>query len=526
MLSENHYPQGFHDRFIKFETIINHCRHWLAGPIYQNIAVVGEHGFGKTTMLRYLEKVAEKEGWGTSDTQLLFIYVDCSPIQPFTPTKFWYYVLQGLLEKSQRIPHLEERIKNILHKDEVNFFDLQNHVFQNLSQQVSLVLLLDEFDTIVKTNTADPLAVSSFLSGLRAISSKQTHALVTSTRESPRHLTSEALRYQEENSSGFFNPFRIESLTVKPHETKDMLKQVLDEIDLRLDQTDFEFLFNLAGCHPALLDRAVSIFRNECHQPTLTEQTKKEINKEFRAQAEHYYSQFWNKSSALEQALLVLLILSNLAQESFSELSIPMPEIHSLLEHYNTSVLQPLEERGLVYEMDGTYHLLAIPFALWIADIVAREDETQLTERYRQLSTEKLLHWVWQIFFELTRYPISIKVKQTLEGRLYSPTTPSSHSPIGTPSQTNPTLFRKPNLRTIRDLLTKAFEDSELGRLTFYQPEFRSVYEKFSDGMSKEQKIDLIVEYAERQILIDKLLVLIKENNPRQYEAFEKDLYD
>ncbi len=75
----------------------------------------------------------------------------------------------------------------------------------------------------------------------------------------------------------------------------------------------------------------------------------------------------------------------------------------------------------------------------------------------------------------------------------------------------------------IRDLLTDAFSDEELTALCF--DHFRSVFEEFSSGMSKRDKIQRLVEHCARQRALDDLLALVRERNPGQFAHFEAQLH-
>jgi hypothetical protein len=78
------------------------------------------------------------------------------------------------------------------------------------------------------------------------------------------------------------------------------------------------------------------------------------------------------------------------------------------------------------------------------------------------------------------------------------------------------------DLRAIRDLLTVALDDEELTALCF--DHFRGVYEEFSTGMSKRQKVQRLIEYCERHQELDGLLGIIQQLNPVQYSHFEPHL--
>lgn len=80
------------------------------------------------------------------------------------------------------------------------------------------------------------------------------------------------------------------------------------------------------------------------------------------------------------------------------------------------------------------------------------------------------------------------------------------------------------NLVAIRDLLMEAFSAEDLRRLVFEQPEFRSLYESSSSKMSKSEMIYRLIEYSERRLLMNELLRVIRDYNPRQYRRYENQL--
>ena len=73
-----------------------------------------------------------------------------------------------------------------------------------------------------------------------------------------------------------------------------------------------------------------------------------------------------------------------------------------------------------------------------------------------------------------------------------------------------------PPSETVRALLTAAFSDGEL--TTFAFDHFRAVYEDFASGMARSDKVQRLVEYAETHGETARLLALVKQANPYQYE--------
>ena len=73
-------------------------------------------------------------------------------------------------------------------------------------------------------------------------------------------------------------------------------------------------------------------------------------------------------------------------------------------------------------------------------------------------------------------------------------------------------------MAAIRQLLFDAFSDEELNTFSFDY--FRPVHENFGSGMSKKDKIQALLEYCSRHGEIDRLLNLVKEENPYQYGRY------
>lgn len=78
------------------------------------------------------------------------------------------------------------------------------------------------------------------------------------------------------------------------------------------------------------------------------------------------------------------------------------------------------------------------------------------------------------------------------------------------------------DLRVVRNLLMAALTDDDLTALCF--DHFRTVYEEFSVGMSKGQKVQRLIEYCERHLELDRLLDITRRLNPVQYSRFEPHL--
>lgn len=74
----------------------------------------------------------------------------------------------------------------------------------------------------------------------------------------------------------------------------------------------------------------------------------------------------------------------------------------------------------------------------------------------------------------------------------------------------------------IRSLLYSAFEDEEL--MAFVYDYFRPLYKQITPSMSTNQKIQMLIEYADKNGLLDELLDAIARQKPRHYNRFRDQL--
>jgi hypothetical protein len=126
-------------------------------------------------------------------------------------------------------------------------------------------------------------------------------------------------------------------------------------------------------------------------------------------------------------------------------------------------------------------------------------------------------------FPDLSDQFINIEVPPELGGRV-SPKTAAQ--PDGTQPR-EPASFgatqAKPNTAAFRELLTNAFGDDDLD--TFCFDVFREVHKKFSAGMSKEAKIQRLLEYCDQDMQWEKLERHIQKRRPTRYEQDKSRLW-
>lgn len=94
--------------------------------------------------------------------------------------------------------------------------------------------------------------------------------------------------------------------------------------------------------------------------------------------------------------------------------------------------------------------------------------------------------------------------------------------PAGKPEAQPPASDPGFNTAAVRELLLAAFSDEELA--TFCFDYYRPVYENFTAGMSRPQKVQMLMEQCERRGGMAALLERVKVANPYQYQKFRGQL--
>ncbi|HLB69797.1 MAG TPA: hypothetical protein VJJ51_02010, partial [Candidatus Methanoperedens sp.] len=74
------------------------------------------------------------------------------------------------------------------------------------------------------------------------------------------------------------------------------------------------------------------------------------------------------------------------------------------------------------------------------------------------------------------------------------------------------------DIAKIRELLEAAFSEEDLSNFCF--DHYVSVYEQFTSGHTKSTRVRLLITYAEKNNLIDDLLIRLNQKNPHKYAEF------
>ena len=385
--------------FIGREAVINNCYNRLAGPVKTSIAISGERGIGKTSLLYQLKHLAEEESWGQPYTQNIFVHLDCHTVQQFTPTQFWRRILE-LLKQADNNVTIHKQIDITLKEQVIDATHLQRLLRILNQQQRALILLLDSFAVILKAHQSGSAVVIDFLSSLRALTSLPGYGLtlITATREPLYILCAEIVKNYP--GSYFYNNFAYESLRpFSGDEMNTLLQRALEDTNIEFGKNEQALLERVAGRHPALLQMAGYHLFEALQQGQLTNQAYRQVVEAFANSTEHYFKLFWNEATPIEQTLFVLCILLNLSESTAIRSALNKNEIESRLLRYDRD-LSPLIERGLIRQGDQGLHLFSSIFVWWVVRKIMAESETSLATYYQSIN-EDLLIQAWRTLQQL-----------------------------------------------------------------------------------------------------------------------------
>ena len=244
-------PSKFVGRGQEVRTIFDQ----IAGPALGSVAINGEHRMGRTSLLHYVFDPDVAAGWGVTPDRYILVYLDCQSISGFTPTRFWRRVL-GLLPSWLGDEGPREAIERLLRQEGIVCSDLDAVLDGIHGSGRRLVLLLDEFEWAIRTDTEEDLATTrDFLSGLRALIGRVPRALslIVATRE-PLEALCRPIKFI---GSPFHSIFV--SLTLQPftrEEAEELIDKYLEGTGVEFSEEDRAFVYEVSGGHPYWLQNA------------------------------------------------------------------------------------------------------------------------------------------------------------------------------------------------------------------------------------------------------------------------------
>lgn len=375
-------PPGY---FVGREEEVTACFNTFAGPVRGSIAINGEPRVGKTSLLTYVTQIGAAQGWGQPHTRNHLVFLDCQSISRFSPTRFWRRVLD-LLTRRVDSPPLKEKVAQLLNQEDIDSAHFEEVLEALYATGDSLVLLLDEFEWVVKKDAKSLPATRDFLSGLRALINITPNvlSLIIATRL-PLNVLCHGIIADE--GSPFYNNFIFRRLQpFRPHEVDQLIERALTDTDITFDEQDRAYISQVAGTHPFLVQVAGSLLFEAKRQNLSTADDDRvigtrsiaddyrAIGTRFEEEARHHFSQLWEFSSPEEQTLLLLIAWQQHAAEWGSNVLLDQETYDCLLLRCERDLIR-LAERGLVVNVNTSPHIFSSVFAWWLMNEMRRGSE-------------------------------------------------------------------------------------------------------------------------------------------------------
>jgi hypothetical protein len=241
----------FVNRRREVDLIFGHLRAAQRG----NVTVSGPLGIGKTSLLRYVADPDVGARYGVAAPGFVVAYLDVQSVTPFSADRFWRRVAQRLTRQGSTA--LAAAAERCLARAVLDVVDLEELLDDIADQDVALVLLLDEFEWVLRADTPEHEAVSrDFLAELASLArrSPRVLSLVVAT-ERPLH---EATRVIESwRGSPFATLFTSVALRPLSREDADALVDVaLSDGAVHFGEEERQLIFASSGGQPAAMQAA------------------------------------------------------------------------------------------------------------------------------------------------------------------------------------------------------------------------------------------------------------------------------
>ncbi len=222
------------------------------------IALIAEPRMGKTGLLEYLISPENIESlYGERGKKYVFSLINCQMLpHEYSLAQFWGQVLSTISET------VEQSGSNLLLKRYVlcknskyQPFELEAFFRQLKKLDYRLIMMLDEFDALI---THPILASSEFFGILRGVSISSGLTTLIATRQSLESLNESLYRFDNTGSPylNFFMPVRLAVLSLRD------VAEILNDKNYRLSQTDKQFISDVSGGHPFILQVATASLLN------------------------------------------------------------------------------------------------------------------------------------------------------------------------------------------------------------------------------------------------------------------------
>jgi hypothetical protein len=226
----------------------------LTGPGQGSVAISGPRCTGKTSLLHYIAAPEIAAEWDLTEDNALIPFLDCQLVEhPFNFTDFWRQVL-NLLQPRQ--DSMGKELQKLHQQEQINNTDFEVILDTLHEGGQRLILLLDNFERLIRTQMANETVIRDFLSQLRALINRRprTLSLVVTSGE-PLEKLCQTIDFG--GASPFPNSFMSVRLKgFSDQEINELIENALSDTDVTFDEHDRSHVSRLSRGHPLLAQLA------------------------------------------------------------------------------------------------------------------------------------------------------------------------------------------------------------------------------------------------------------------------------
>jgi|GEM_PF-5821453 len=374
------------------------------------LGLYGERGMGKTLTLNYI--VNPPLDWQESYFQTyIFVFLNCQDtVIPQTPSNFWLQTVKQLDNKLGDNP-IKHKCQALLARITESSILTHNDFHEVLDVAAGagqrIMLVLDDFDCMIRTEPENLDSTRTFLQGFRSLTTRDSNKanIVVATRSSLQELCKPLSAPYYSAFENSFTNYRLRCFS------ENELLQFLQRVD-QTEQSPFtpaevRYIAFLSGSHPQLAQLAAAeIFdqRIDSGAP-LSDLTP--VGERFKSLAHGVFVILWYGASEIERVLLMLISLQKL-QGKVSKTQYNLSDLTTLFSQRERELVE-LTERGLLNRTQANppvWEVFSPIFEWWILKEIESTDPEQLSDRRKvwgNLITQKRADQLGEVIEVLKR---------------------------------------------------------------------------------------------------------------------------